>query len=571
MLNIKNLILIALFLLVQPLVFGQCQQYNLSISYDKQLVHVTSELSHNGVYSYKGIWYSDSIAVDQNKHIQNTSSSSWKCLIIKYDNSGNVVNQINLVLPPPNSSPNLRLDPSTGGLVYILAVNSKNYQINSTLSVQAIDKSVIGIVCIDSNLNNIQFVKIAESPKYQSMREGENDIYCTKTGATMSVFVNKKLYLNNGDSIIPSTALDIYSFQLDTKFNVVQKVLLAQPDNNILGQGMLNTPHGFYYFLKYYKSINVPATSQFYSNTVRKLNPTLGVDGWDFLIIKQVNNQIVSSYTIGFPSGVRTVGGQSNFYYANNRFYFPHFNLGQQVYDNNMQMLQSPMSGRNSLAIFDTAFHITRLKTMIDKSINTNIGMGLFKSSNNEITLIANSDSTFDFNGKSYAPQINTDPTNLNVFFSVVGDSIQYLRSQNTVNYKCFFTDFSAQSAIFNLNPYPGKIITSTNNMILKKPLFNENFWMVKVCLPSLQSKEIEKNIPPSCYPNPINEGVLHVDAAQTIQSIVVMNMQGQVVFEQSPNASKTVLELKNLPVGNYLVRTHLANNVNIQKIIVLH
>jgi hypothetical protein len=49
------------------------------------------------------------------------------------------------------------------------------------------------------------------------------------------------------------------------------------------------------------------------------------------------------------------------------------------------------------------------------------------------------------------------------------------------------------------------------------------------------------------------------------------MNMQGQVVFEQSPNAAKTVLELKNLPVGNYLVRTHLANNVNIQKIIVLH
>ena len=562
--RIKYFIVIALFFLGNPRVFGQCQQYNLSISYDRQLVHITPELSHNGVFTYKGIWYTDSIAVDQKQHI-----SSYKCLIIKYDNTGNIVAQMNLALPIPNPAQNLRLDPSTGGLVFVLTTSDKMYKINNSLSVNAKDKSVIGIVRIDSNLSNVHFVKIAETPNYQSIREGENDIYCTKTGATMSIFVNKKLYLNNGDSIKPSSICDIYSLQLDANFNILKKTLLAQPDVNILGQGILNTPQGFYYFFKYYKSINVPATSQLYSNTLRKSNPGLGVDGWDYLIIKEANNQIVSSYTFGCPSGVTSLGGQSNFHYANNRFYFPHYNLGQEFYDNKMKQLVAPLAGRNSLAIFDTAFNITKLNALIDKPDNTNVGMSLLKSSNNEIILVANSDSTFDFNGKTYTPQSNPDPTHLNVFFSVIGDSIQYLRSQNTINYRCFFTDYSNKSATFNLYTYPGKTVTSTNGMILNTPLYKQNLWIVKICLPGANTTGFE-TLKSKCYPNPLSQGLLHVDASQPIQSIVVMTMQGQIVYEQSSNAAKTVLNLENLPAGNYLVRAQLANSISTQKIIVL-
>lgn len=569
MYRFKQLIFIALFLLGNAYSFGQCKQFNLNISYDKQVVHITPELTHNGVFSYKGIWYSDSIAVNQKSHLQNTNYT-YKCLILKYDNIGHVVNHMNLILPTPNSTPNLRLDPSTGGLVYVISVDDKKYPINDTLSIDARGKAVIGIVRIDSNLNKVQFVKIAETAKYQHVLEGQHDIYCAQTGATMSVYTKSKLYLNNGDSIYPSTALEIHSLQLDAKFKVVQKMLLAQTDMNILGEGMVNTPNGFYYFIKYFKSINVPATGKLYSNTVRKLNLGVGLDGWDFLILKQVNNQIVSSYTIGCPYGLRSVGGQSNFYYANNRFYFPHYNLGQNVYDNNMQMLQAPLVGRNALAIFDTAFNITKLSSFVDKPDNTNVWMGLFKSATDEITLIANSDSTFEFNGKTYTPQSNSDPTQLNVFFSVIGDSIQYIRSQNTINYKCYFTDYSSKSATFNLYSYPGKKVASASGMILKSPVYKQHFWVVKICSPGVESPDIETTRV-VCYPNPLNQGALQVDATHAIQSIAVLTMKGQVVFEKSPNATNTLLDLRNLPDGNYLVRTQLADQVNTQKIIVLH
>ena len=124
MYRFKQLIFIALFLLGNAYSFGQCKQFNLNISYDKQVVHITPELTHNGVFSYKGIWYSDSIAVNQKSHLQNTNYT-YKCLILKYDNIGHVVNHMNLILPTPNSTPNLRLDPSTGGLVYVISVDDK--------------------------------------------------------------------------------------------------------------------------------------------------------------------------------------------------------------------------------------------------------------------------------------------------------------------------------------------------------------------------------------------------------------------------------------------------------------
>ncbi|MFM2334291.1 MAG: hypothetical protein RIS91_294 [Bacteroidota bacterium] len=547
---------------------GQCISNNLNISYDKQLMHVTTDLSHNGVFTYKAFWYTDSIAVDQKRHTTNTSAD-YKCLIIKYDNTGNIVAQMDLILPMPYTNPNLRLDPNTGGLAYVLTAYDKIYKINNSLSVNALNKSVVGIVRIDSNLSNVQFVKIAETTNKQRILEGENDILCSKSGATMLMIVNKNAYLNNGDSIKPKSAVEIYTLQLDANCNIYKKTLLAQNGSNIRSYGMLNTPQGFYYFFKYYQEINVPATKQSYSNALRKLNPGFGIDGWDYLIIKETNNQIVSSYTIGCTSSVDPLGGKSNFYYANNRFYFPHNNSGQKLYDNTMRLYSAPLAGRNSLAIFDTAFNLTKLSTFADKTEYTSVGISFFKSSNNEITLIAGTDNTFDFSGKTYTPQSNTDPTFLNVFFTVIGDSIQYLRSQNTINYMCFFSDYSTESATFNLYTYPGKTISFANGMTLKSPLYKQTMWIVKICSPNAQTQPLggEK---PNYYPNPVDRSILHIDALQQIQTIRIMTMHGQVVFEQSPKASKTVINLESLPTGNYLVKTQFADHSNTQKIIVL-
>jgi len=562
-------VLVLIYFLTPNLGKAQCQQYNLNISYDKQLMHVTTDLSHNGVFTYKAFWYTDSIAVDQKRHTTNTSAD-YKCLIIKYDNTGNIVAQMDLILPMPYTNPNLRLDPNTGGLAYVLTAYDKIYKINNSLSVNALNKSVVGIVRIDSNLSKVQFVKIAETTNKQRILEGENDILCSKSGATMLMIVNKNAYLNNGDSIKPKSAVEIYTLQLDANCNIYKKTLLAQNGSNIRSYGMLNTPQGFYYFFKYYQEINVPATKQSYSNALRKLNPGFGIDGWDYLIIKETNNQIVSSYTIGCTSSVDPLGGKSNFYYANNRFYFPHNNSGQKLYDNTMRLYSAPLAGRNSLAIFDTAFNLTKLSTFADKTEYTSVGISFFKSSNNEITLIAGTDNTFDFSGKTYTPQSNTDPTFLNVFFTVIGDSIQHLRSQNTINYMCFFSDYSTEAATFNLYTYPGKTISFANGMTLKSPLYKQTMWIVKICSPNAQTQPLggEK---PNYYPNPVDRSILHVDALQQIQTIRIMTMQGQVVFEQSPKALKTVINLESLPTGNYLVKTQFADHSNTQKIIILN
>ena len=88
----------------------------------------------------------------------------------------------------------------------------------------------------------------------------------------------------------------------------------------------------------------------------------------------------------------------------------------------------------------------------------------------------------------------------------------------------CFFSDLSGQSATFNHYPYPGKVVTSVNNMTLKKPLYKEYFWIAKICLPDLRSQDVETTLP-RCYPNPLAHGVLYVDATQPIQSIVVMSI----------------------------------------------
>ena len=564
----KNYILFAAISFLAGRLTGQCISYNLNISYDKQMMHVTPELTHNGAFTYKGVWYKDSIAIDQKKYTQNTSPE-YKCLIFKYNNAGDIVAQIDLILPMPYTSPNLRLDPISGGLCYVLTTYNRIYKINNKLSINATNKSVTGIVRIDSNLSNVEFVKIAETTNNQRIWEGENDIHCTKSGATMLMIFDKTVYLNNGDSIKPTSVVDIYSLQLDSKFDIIQKQLLAENSSDISSYGMLSTPNGFYYFLKYYKSITVPSTNQSYSNALRKRMPGANLDGYDFLVLKENNNQIVSSYTIGCPSTVRPIGMKQSFFYANDRFYFPHNNAGQNLYDNNLRLMSNAIPRRNALAIFDTSFRLTNLKAFEDSSEYTKVRTGFFASSPNEFTLTASTDSMFKFNGITYSPQKNANPTFMNVIYSVKGDSIYYKWSQNTENYKCLFSDLTGESATFNLFAYPGKIITSINNMSLKTAVYKQNMWIVKVCIPELAKHEIESHLI-ALYPNPVNQGVLHFEATQPIQTILVMNMQGQIVIEQTPKAIRTTLNTEKLPAGNYFVRTQFADRISTQKIIVL-
>jgi hypothetical protein len=560
-------VLVLIYFLTPNLGKAQCQQYNLNISYDKQMMHVTPELTHNGAFTYKGVWYKDSIAIDQKKYTQNTSPE-YKCLIFKYNNAGDIVAQIDLILPMPYTSPNLRLDPISGGLCYVLTTYNRIYKINNKLSINATNKSVTGIVRIDSNLSNVEFIKIGETTNNQRIWEGENDIHCTKSGATMLMIFDNTVYLNNGDSIKPTSVVDIYSLQLDSKFNVIQKQLLAENSSDISSYGMLSTPNGFYYFLKYYKSITVPSTNQSYSNALRKRIPGANLDGYDFLILKENNNQIVSSYTIGCPSTVRPIGMKQSFFYANDRFYFPHNNAGQNLYDNKFRLMSNAIPDRNALAIFDTSFRLTNLKAFEDSSEYTKVRTGFFASSPNEFTLTASTDSMFKFNGITYSPQKNANPTFMNVIYSVKGDSIYYKWSQNTENYKCLFSDLTGQSATFNLFAYPGKTITSINNMSLKTAVYKQNMWIVKVCIPELARHEIESHLI-ALYPNPVNHGILHIEAKQPMQTILVMNMQGQIVIEQTPKAIRTTLNTEKLPAGNYFVRTQFADHISTQKIIV--
>jgi hypothetical protein len=208
------------------------------------------------------------------------------------------------------------------------------------------------------------------------------------------------------------------------------------------------------------------------------------------------------------------------------------------------------------------------LKAFEDSSEYTKVRTGFFASSPNEFTLTASTDSMFKFNGITYSPQKNANPTFMNVIYSVKGDSIYYKWSQNTENYKCLFSDLTGESATFNLFAYPGKIITSINNMSLKTAVYKQNMWIVKVCIPELAKHEIESHLI-ALYPNPVNHGILHIEAKQPMQTILVMNMQGQIVIEQTPKAIRTTLNTEKLPAGNYFVRTQFADHISTQKIIV--
>lgn len=71
---------------------SQCEEYNLCVSYNKQLIQRTPNLSQNKSYALHGIWYSDSIAVNQTI-LTKTNLSGNKCVIVKIDTKGKIIAQ----------------------------------------------------------------------------------------------------------------------------------------------------------------------------------------------------------------------------------------------------------------------------------------------------------------------------------------------------------------------------------------------------------------------------------------------------------------------------------------------
>lgn len=71
-----------------------------------------------------------------------------------------------------------------------------------------------------------------------------------------------------------------------------------------------------------------------------------------------------------------------------------------------------------------------------------------------------------------------------------------------------------------------------------------------------------------SYYPNPVNQDMLYIEAAQAIDAIEVYNMLGQTLIQQSPKTSETALNTQHLASGQYLVKVVIGNNSNVIKII---
>lgn len=564
--RIGNFLLVLLAIICLP-AKSQCEEYNLCVSYNKQLIQRTPNLSQNKSYALHGIWYSDSIAVNQTI-LTETNLSGNKCVIVKIDTKGKIIAQADLILPLPYSTPNLRFDPKTGGLVYVLSVYNKIYKINNNLSVNATNKSIVGIVRIDSNLSNIDFVKIAETKTNKQLWEGENDIHCDDNGANMMILVNQTIQLNNGDSITPKSSLDIYSLHLDRKLTVENNNLLAQNCSEIATLGMANTPNGFYYFFKFYNSITIPKLNKTHLNALRKTIPGAGLDGYDILAIKEVNGQVHSSYAIGCPSTVSAIGIKSKFYFANERFYFPLNNAGKNLYDDQMHIMSCTEQRKNALAIFDTLFTLKNLRAFEDQTKYTNVRMGFFQTSENELILTGSSDSSFEFNGVKYKPKFSSNPTFLNVIYTVNRDSITYRWSQTTENHKCLFTDFTTNSTSFNLFTYPNKTIAIINGMALEKPYYPQHSWMVKTCTTYANTNKF--TAPQiKCYPNPITTGYLKIESNQPIQLINVLNMNGQIVIQKPCLLiNKTTLDFSNLKRGIYFIKIDGVNSTNFIKIL---
>ena len=233
-----------------------------------------------------------------------------------------------------------------------------------------------------------------------------------------------------------------------------------------------------------------------------------------------------------------------------------------------MQVMSCAEQRKNALAIFDTLFTLKNLRAFEDQTKYTNVRMGFFQTSENELILTGSSDSSFEFNGVKYKPKFSSNPTFLNVIFTVNRDSITYRWSQTTENHKCLFTDFTTNSTSFNLFTYPNKTITTINGMALEKPTYPQHSWMVKTCTTYSNTNKF-KAPQIKCYPNPITTGYLKIESDQPIQHINVLNMNGQILI-QKPCLSnyKIEFELSDFQNGIYLVKVDGINSSNFIKII---
>jgi hypothetical protein len=70
-----------------------------------------------------------------------------------------------------------------------------------------------------------------------------------------------------------------------------------------------------------------------------------------------------------------------------------------------------------------------------------------------------------------------------------------------------------------------------------------------------------------SIYPNPV-ENTLFIKTSNTIDSIQIYNMLGQVVLTKSPLLNNMELDLSNLSSGNYIVKVQSNNQIGTYKIV---
>ena len=68
-------------------------------------------------------------------------------------------------------------------------------------------------------------------------------------------------------------------------------------------------------------------------------------------------------------------------------------------------------------------------------------------------------------------------------------------------------------------------------------------------------------------YPNPVNN-TLKLNAQNTIESVYILNMLGQVVLKSKPNALTGLLEMSDLETGTYFVKVTIANTTRTVRVI---
>lgn len=71
-------------------------------------------------------------------------------------------------------------------------------------------------------------------------------------------------------------------------------------------------------------------------------------------------------------------------------------------------------------------------------------------------------------------------------------------------------------------------------------------------------------------YPNPVDNGVLNISAGIQIEKVELLNIVGEVVFQQELEPSKNVRVNFDLKKGIYLIRVFFTDNtIGTKKIIV--